>query len=215
MVNFYCRRLFNPVNNAQEVGRGSSAILDTIVAVALSALSLTFANEIEREIPILAVLLRCVPAVAAFIWIFRRYQGGIRNNDRLPHYPQVEERAVPRREPFLRNWIPFFYPQPVVIPHVQRAPAQPGAFPHVQRAPAQPVVIPHVQRAPTQPVVIPHVQRAPAQPGAFPHVQRTPAQPGAFPHVQRAPAQPDAFPPVQRTPAQPNPQSMFPSAKHR
>lgn len=49
-----------------------SLAVDTIVAIALSALAFIAASVFDRHDPVLAILLRCAPVGIALIWLFNR-----------------------------------------------------------------------------------------------------------------------------------------------
>lgn len=196
---------------------------DTIVVIALSALSFFIAPTFNNTAPALSALLRVLPVGLGLYWIFSR----IFPNGGWGHHPQtgpvlVQSTPVvvqPTPAPsfwnrhYWTNWntssSPSFWTRlwaaPVARPTqtvIHHPPAHP-TFPSVQRAPAQqvhvpPVVpaqtFPNVQRAPAQQVYVPPV--VPAQ--TFPTVQNVSAQQVYVPPV--VPAQ--TFPNVQRAPAQ-------------
>lgn len=60
------------VNNEPYVSR-SSAVSDTIVAIAVSALSLVGASAFQREAPGFSAILLAVPALTFVVWLMRRF----------------------------------------------------------------------------------------------------------------------------------------------
>ncbi len=207
----YIQGWFAPAAPGQ-AAQGPSIVVDTVVAVALSALSFLLASSVERESPALATLFRLVPIGISFIWLFRRYNlvdgmgGGAYQAPGAAVYVPPPQPAVviqvPPPQP--RHWwqtnilpvpIPFAAPQPVYQAPVYRSPYQPPApMPHVHvqqpyHAPQQAQTVYTVNQGGVDPRshARGHQQQ---QGGGFPHVQRAPAQThgGGFPNVQRGTA---------------------------
>lgn len=191
--------------------QSSSVLSETIIMIALSALSLIGANSMDREAPGLAVLLRLVPVGLTLIWLFRRClpnDGAFGQG--YNHQPAPIILPQPVQQPYQPywNWGNWFgrthyqapvynNPQPVYHnppPPVYVPPVQP--FVPQQAHPQSKTNYSHAQ-----PAAFPHVVPAPAQPGGFPQVPRGNGNPGAFPKVVPAHPQSGGFPPVQQTPA--------------
>ncbi len=225
-MNYIFPRWFAPAPQYQnQQPWGYSVLRDTIVGIALSVFALIGANALDRDAPVLAALLRCVPAGMALIWLFRRCQCGqngfgnhfnyhYQNAGYQQQYAPQQNLVPPPAQPYY-NWFwrnPVMYPAPAF----RAAPPPPPPPPiYQQRAPR----FPPVMRAPAQP---PHQPMHPAPafrqqplphhaPPSFHPVPPPFRQHGAphhhaaphFPPVLKAPANRGGFPPVMRAPAQP------------
>ncbi|WP_068467752.1 hypothetical protein [Candidatus Protochlamydia phocaeensis] len=85
-LNFFRFFPHHTYDNANTPERARSRLIgDTIFGIAASAFSLLGANLVERDSPGFAAVLRCVPALAAAIWIIRRLSCG------RPDYQGVNE----------------------------------------------------------------------------------------------------------------------------
>ena len=229
-MNYICPRWFDPAPQYHNQHPGDSSILrDTIVGIALSALALIGANAVDRDAPVLATLLRLVPAGMALIWLFRRCQcGGLGGFNHYANYHhqnagyQYHQQyvappiPVPPPAPRYYNWFwrnPIMHaapvyrqapPPPPPPPVYQHHHYQAQPFPPVMRAPAQPPPQPMFAAPAFRPQPVPHHVPLPI-PVPLPSRQRGAPHHAAplFSPVVKAPVQHGGFPPVMRAPAQP------------
>lgn len=136
----------------ENAGQAAKLIVDTVVAVALSALSFIAANAVERDSPGLAALFRVIPLGISLVWIFRRFDcepgagGHVHHHHVAPapvHHHHVAY-APPPPKPYINfAWFPFWNSQPKVVVH-------PAPVHHY--APQVPVYQSPYQPAPPAPV---------------------------------------------------------------
>lgn len=111
-LNFFRFFPHHTYDNANAPERARSRLIgDTIFGIAASALSLLGANLVERDSPGFAAVLRCVPALAAAIWIIRRLSCG------RPGYQAVhEEYHTPTmRHETVHVHTPTYVPTPTYV----------------------------------------------------------------------------------------------------
>lgn len=158
---------------------GRSIIVDTIVAVALSALSFIIADSVDRSNPELASVFRIIPAGISLIWLFRRFNCGGGRWGGGGGYQAPVVHVAP--QPYYNRWTNWLPNWPWRGGHHHHH--------HHVHNPA-PMYVAPVHRGPVVYQAPPVDPRSHAYGAGAVHHTNQPHVGGPFPAVQRAPAQP-------------------------